>query len=104
MTVVNVCKQCGIKPLAYPGAVYCGAGCTARAEAHQTPYEEGVQALLALQGLKGIAESRRQALQDWTNMDAETRQITMQAYKTFFVRPKEKEKENEATRDKRRTR
>lgn len=29
---VEGCKRCG-KPLAYPGAVYCGAACTAQAEA-----------------------------------------------------------------------
>ncbi len=28
----KACKRCG-KPLAYAGAVYCGAGCSARAEA-----------------------------------------------------------------------
>ena len=27
------CKRCKKNPLAYPGAVYCGAGCSARAEA-----------------------------------------------------------------------
>jgi hypothetical protein len=28
------CAQCGGE-LAYPGAIYCGAGCTARSEAHE---------------------------------------------------------------------
>lgn len=30
---VPKCKRCNKNPLAYPGAVYCGAGCSARAEA-----------------------------------------------------------------------
>ena len=29
----ELCKHCGANPAAYPGAVYCGAGCTARAGA-----------------------------------------------------------------------
>jgi uncharacterized Zn finger protein (UPF0148 family) len=28
------CAQCG-KPPAYKGAIFCGAGCTARSEAHE---------------------------------------------------------------------
>jgi uncharacterized OB-fold protein len=31
--LAGVCTQCGGKH-AYPGAIYCGAGCTARSEAH----------------------------------------------------------------------
>lgn len=34
---IQFCPQCGKKEVAYPGAVYCGAGCCARAEAHETP-------------------------------------------------------------------
>jgi hypothetical protein len=33
MTIYQVCPQCGKKPPAYLGAVYCGAGCSARAGA-----------------------------------------------------------------------
>ena len=29
----TLCGHCGAKPIAYAGAVYCGAGCTARAGA-----------------------------------------------------------------------
>jgi hypothetical protein len=29
------CQQCGVKRPAYPGARFCGAGCTARHEAHE---------------------------------------------------------------------
>ncbi len=32
--LAGVCTQCGDKH-AYPGAVYCGAGCAARGEAHE---------------------------------------------------------------------
>ena len=32
--LAGVCTQCGGKH-AYPGAIYCGAGCTARSEAHE---------------------------------------------------------------------
>ena len=35
-----VCAFCKKKPLAYKGAKYCGAGCSARAEAHEEPPEE----------------------------------------------------------------
>lgn len=35
-----LCKHCGKKPLAYPGAIYCGAACCARAEAHEPAYNQ----------------------------------------------------------------
>jgi hypothetical protein len=34
---IELCKFCKVKAVAYPGARYCGAGCTARAEGHETP-------------------------------------------------------------------
>jgi hypothetical protein len=36
---IELCKFCKVKAVAYPGARYCGAGCTARAEAHEKPPE-----------------------------------------------------------------
>jgi hypothetical protein len=33
----DVCKFCRIRKPAYTGAVFCGAACTAQAEAHKTP-------------------------------------------------------------------
>ncbi len=30
-----VCKRCKVKEVAYSGAVYCGAACSAQAEAHR---------------------------------------------------------------------
>ena len=34
---LNLCAFCKAKPLAYPGAVYCGGACSARAEAKEAP-------------------------------------------------------------------
>lgn len=36
----GLCAFCKKNPVAYPGAIYCGAGCSARAEAHETPPTE----------------------------------------------------------------
>ena len=33
----QLCPQCKIRGVAYRGAKYCGAGCSARAEAHVPP-------------------------------------------------------------------
>jgi hypothetical protein len=33
----SLCPQCNARPVAYPGAVYCGAACSAEAEAHVPP-------------------------------------------------------------------
>jgi hypothetical protein len=33
----KMCPQCKEKTVAYRGAKYCGAGCSARAEAHEPP-------------------------------------------------------------------
>jgi hypothetical protein len=32
-----ICPQCNRRPLAYVGAVYCGAACSAEAEMHLPP-------------------------------------------------------------------
>lgn len=36
----KLCKQCRKHPVCYEGADFCGAGCTARHEAHEPPAEE----------------------------------------------------------------
>lgn len=37
MTTAQLCAFCKARTVAYPGALYCGASCTARAEAHEQP-------------------------------------------------------------------
>jgi hypothetical protein len=36
----SMCAHCKKKTVAYPGAIYCGAACTARAEAHEPSHSE----------------------------------------------------------------
>lgn len=33
----KLCEQCGARAVAYEGARFCGAACTARHEAHEPP-------------------------------------------------------------------
>jgi hypothetical protein len=39
MTARALCEFCKTRPVGYEGALYCGAACCARAEAHETPPE-----------------------------------------------------------------
>lgn len=38
-----LCAFCKTRTVCYEGALYCGAGCSARAEAHEKPPESGPQ-------------------------------------------------------------
>jgi hypothetical protein len=74
---VPLCAYCKVRPLAYPGALYCGAGCSARAEAHEPLTSEflrqamggfktaasnyGLQAEVARQAVKPMADAMAKA-------------------------------------------
>lgn len=58
------CQRCG-KPLAYPGAIYCGAGCSARAESEPFDAEGEVSAIYRQAfhaGLTGLSDDMLAAL------------------------------------------